>query len=479
MMTHKEAILSVIQEGTCDRHLVIERAAERAGTTAGSLARTVRKLVSDGVIEGVLPDSGAEVQYRISGVSVIDRQPDDPDILRLERQLQARADETRSLRQKLRALQRHESGVERILEHISACVDAFEPVIPPPMVLDVGDRTHETTVLMMGDLHIDEFVDPEDTAGLAEYNVEIATLRAQRLAEAVVDVSTYKLSGYCLPKLVIFLLGDIVSTNIHGVMDNVGASPVDSLFHSAYLLAQFFLDMVRHFQDVHVVCVPGNHGRLTEDVRFKQPYSNFDYILYQLLGVMLKDQPNISFDIPRSFMCVTEVEGWSWLLVHGSIARSWHGIPWYGIVRALKNIRELLETTRSTQKRKKLLDEEERLMEEMERERERMWRVDGIRFDYCAMGHFHTSGTLDIGTGEVFMNGSMIGPTDFSIQRMQAGNAPRHWFIGMNRKHGATWRYNFDLDRVSDDMQVRYKVGGTGVLVDELRELERGLDDDG
>lgn len=467
MATQRELLLNGLVDGMKSRNLLICEVVDELGVDANSVRRRLNELVKERRVRY------EDISGEIHAVLLADnRPPDDTDLLDIERQLRIAKDQNGALQKKVKALHREDDAVMRIVDAINDCAAVFDPVAPPKLHTLKQGLISETSVLHLGDTHIDELVDVRDTGGLAEYNLEIATTRAQSLVEKMIDIKENRLLGYSLDDLVVFSLGDIVSTNIHGIMDNTGACPVDALFHAAYLYAQMLLDFARAYRSVRVICVPGNHGRVTEEVRFKQPYNNWDYVLSQFVAVMMQNQPNISFEIPRSLWVVEEIEGWNWLVAHGSFARSWQGVPWYGIVRSLKNIRDLLDSAHTVQRRQKLVDDEADLLEEMDGIREDMWKVHGIKFDYCALGHFHTSGTLDIGTGEVFMNGSMIGATDYSIQRMQAGNAPRHWYHGMNNKHGVTWRYNLDLDRVPDNMQPRYKVGGEGLLVNELEKLD-------
>jgi hypothetical protein len=467
-MTQKQLLLEKLAEGKRERHLLIREVADDSGAKIDSVRRRLNELVSERRVVYERKDGKIYVVQ-----SADNRSPDDQDLLETERKLRVAKDHNAALQKKVKALHREDDAVMRIVDAIHECGMVFDPVPPPKVIIPSSELVQETSVLHLGDMHVDELVDVRDTGGLAEYNVDIATVRTQSLAEKMIDIKQNLLLGYSLQDLVLFSLGDIVSTNIHGIMDNTGDCVVDSLFHAAYLYAQLLFDFARIYRSVKVICVPGNHGRVTEEIRYKQPYNNWDYVLAQFVSVMCMNQPNISFKIPRSLWVVESVEDWDWLVVHGSIAKSWQGIPFYGILRSLKNIRDLLDSVHTVRRRQELLDEEEDLMEQMGEVRDDMWKVHGIRFDYCAMGHFHTSGTLDVGTGEVFMNGSMIGASDYSIQKMQAGNAPRHWFHGMNRKHGATWRYNLDLDRVPDGMEQRYRVGGAGLLVDEVRELEK------
>jgi hypothetical protein len=391
-------------------------------------------------------------------------------IVSLERKKLALEDEMRGLKGKYRIALQDRTFEERIIDVFGDTLPRYDITPPPSLPRKKPKTVDEVAVLHLGDWHFCEVVNIDDTGGLAEYNSGIALQRLQHLAETTVDICGNKLRGYRLKKLVVFILGDIVSTNIHDLLQNTPDTAVDSFLTSLFLLSQFFHDLAANFHEVEVVGVTGNHGRITEEKKYKQRYANWDFILFQMLGLMLFNQPNISFKIPKSIFTIEKVNGWDWLLFHGDPVRAWMNIPFYGIIRALKNIRDLLELARSQKEQAGLVRRQLELEEELKKTRT-WWQEQGHRFDYASMGHFHTSGSLDIGAGELFMNGAGIGTTEFSIGKMLTGSAPRHWLHGIHHEQGVSWRYNLNLGRIPIQFKQRYQMGGSNHITDEWRDL--------
>lgn len=169
------------------------------------------------------------------------------------------------------------------------------------------------------------------------------------------------------------------------------------------------------FPKIEIDGVLGNHGRLYKKKRYKRHYQNWDYIFYQFLGMFLSSNPQINWRWAKSPFLVKKIYNWEFLTLHGDDIQSWMGIPWYGIERAMWKLGDLLQSK-------------------------------GHNINYRLLGHFHNTGELDRITGEILINGSMIGGTEFSLGRMFTFNRPTQVFFGINSKIGLTWRFPLRLD---------------------------------
>jgi len=150
-------------------------------------------------------------------------------------------------------------------------------------------------------------------------------------------------------------------------------------------------------------------------VSFKKRYTNWDYVFYQFLSVFLANNKDIKCSFPKSFFLVKEIEGWNFLALHGDSIKSWMRIPWYGIERAMWRLGDLLQSKK-------------------------------INIDYRILGHFHNTGELDRRPGEIIVNGSLMGGTEFSLMSLFVFDRPTQLFFGVHREKGATWRYPIRLD---------------------------------
>ena len=164
-----------------------------------------------------------------------------------------------------------------------------------------------------------------------------------------------------------------------------------------------------------MVAVSGNHGRIGRKGEFKH-HVNWDYIISK----SLEDQfsritDRVTFNVPKSPFAIVDIEGWTFLMRHGDGIKSWGGIPFYGIARSTGRWVAMQASV-------------------------------GKRFDYMAMGHFHQRADLPYTGGEVLMNGSFVGTSQFTVEVMESASRPEQIFGMVHPKHGLGGRYPIHLD---------------------------------
>jgi len=134
---------------------------------------------------------------------------------------------------------------------------------------------------------------------------------------------------------------------------------------------------------------------------------DWDYMLYQWVASFCKNQENIEFHIPRSFFTTFKVHDHVVLITHGDC------ISGAGSSGAIMNSMTKL---RSVFQYKKTLQRE--IEDAMDNDAE-------VEFDSVMIGHFHRVDELDIGTGVLLICGTMKGPDEFALQRLQAATKPK------------------------------------------------------
>jgi len=286
--------------------------------------------------------------------------------------------------------------------------------------------TKETAVLLLGDFHCGEIVDKEAVCGFGEYNFGIFARRLRFLAESIKSITIKKLKGYQIKKLVVLGMGDMVSGRIHEELIENAEDVIFQIMNGAYVTAQFILEMRQLFPKIEIAGVLGNHGRLTKKVYYKKRYTNWDFVFYQFLSVFLANNADIKCNFPRSFFLIKKIYDWNFLVLHGDSIRSWMRIPWYGIERTAERLGDLLQGK-------------------------------GINVHYRVFGHFHNTGELDRVPGELVINGSVIGGTEFSLMSMSVFDRPTQLFFGVHKEIGMTWRYPLRLDLKEADEIEPYK----------------------
>lgn len=312
---------------------------------------------------------------------------------------------------------------ENIIQALKEVIPQFpapEKVEPPRPVIR---KTKETAVLLISDWHIGEVVSEEETLGLGAFNSEIATARVELIAEKTIDLIT----GYTRSKIdtiVVGALGDMVSGQIHEELERTqDLNAAEQVYLSALLLAYLLDELSAYFQ-IRFVGVVGNHGRLKKKPEAKEKYVNWDYIVYQIASLLLRDNNRIEWNISKSPHAFVEIEGHLFLFTHGDAVRSWAGIPWYGISRYANNMREILN-------RRSLI-------------------LDGL-----CMGHFHQPADIARINGPILVNGSLKGPDEYSLQFGAAMQASQVLF-GVSKEYPETFRYTLWLD--SREKPVRWDV---------------------
>jgi hypothetical protein len=75
-----------------------------------------------------------------------------------------------------------------------------------------------------------------------------------------------------------------------------------------------------------------------------------------------------------------------------------------------------------------------------------LWDIETSPPHYWLYGHFHQAEQAELVHGERIINGSLVGGSQFSIQKMKRTSRPSQSFFGLAKKKGITWRYNLYLN---------------------------------
>ncbi len=244
---------------------------------------------------------------------------------------------------------------------------------------------HATLCTILSDMHLDEVVDPAQVDGVNAYDRTIATMRMRRYFEQLISVTRNQMAGVTVDGVLLALLGDSVSGNIHDELreSNEDTMPGTILYWSEMLAAGIDL-LADEFGKVHVPVVPGNHGRATRKPRAKgRARDNWDWLLAHIVARQFQGDDRVSFDIPDSFVAHTTVYETVYRHEHGDQARG--GSGWMGplgpVMRREQKVRVVAEAT-------------------------------DRRFDHLTVGHWHTLTWLPTAT----IAGSLKGTDEYALQ---------------------------------------------------------------
>jgi hypothetical protein len=213
---------------------------------------------------------------------------------------------------------------------------------------------------------------------------------------------------YRIPRLNVWLLGDMVSGSIHDdleVTNEMGHE--QSVVQLGHDLATWLEEFVPYYEHIHVTGVVGNHPRRHRKPRAKRATDNSDWTLYKFIECYHRNNPAFSFHFPDGKMLDTLVcDRWRVGLLHGDGIRSTMvDVPWGGIVRYGQKL-------------------------------EAQFHKAGRPLDYLACGHWHSANAIDgIGT-KLYVNGSIKGVDEYSLQRFGSARAPSQLLLTFHEKRG-------------------------------------------
>lgn len=274
------------------------------------------------------------------------------------------------------------------------------------------DQMSEHLVMHLSDGHFDQVITHDDTGGLERYDFPIAMCRAERLVDVTLKWTQQTLAPtFKFPSLTVLSYGDHTSGEIHGASQR---SYFRNCFKNCHAIGQLqalmFRDLAPYFQQVNVVCVPGNHGRRSMKKDYHGAHDNWDYLIAATARQYCRDIPNINFAIPNAFSCNVDIDGVGFHIFHGDDVKSSLGIPWYGLEKrrhrmmALENVRQ------------------------------------GVPIRYYCCGHFHRPGSTTEVNGEMIINGAWPATDAYSYNSFGGFTEPSQLIHGVNQKYGITWR---------------------------------------
>jgi hypothetical protein len=285
---------------------------------------------------------------------------------------------------------------DNILSTLSTLITAL-PVkdsINIPKVPTGKVKGMHAALALVSDIHAGERVDREVMGGLSHYDLNVFREYAGAWVYKVLHLVDLRRSRLEIPTLHIFGDGDFISGLIHDeLLKTNQVNVLDQTVTVAYVMAQCLAELAGHFEEIYFSGTVGNHGRVQQKVEFKSTYQNWDFVVYQMMAFFLKDYTNIHFDLPKSLWTITDILGTKFLHLHGHGIRSWSGIPFYGISRSIKSLREALAVGDET-------------------------------FDGVAMGHFHVPMYYQMPPGPLLINGCWKGGDEFALNGLHTITRP-------------------------------------------------------
>ncbi len=234
-----------------------------------------------------------------------------------DRKLRQAAAELSSLKAKyaasLRTIAQQEQSLTAV-DSLKAGLQTYEITPSRPSGTSEG-----TVVMVASDWHLEENVGSE-VGGLNVFNIEIAKARVDRFFRAGLRLITLLQQDTTITTLVLALLGDFISNDIHEEFADVAElQPTHALSLVQNCLISGIEFLLTHSTLALVIpCHSGNHARTTKTTRFSAENGHsLEYLLYLHLAAYFRNEPRITFLIADGMH--------SYLDVYGTVIRFQHG----------------------------------------------------------------------------------------------------------------------------------------------------------
>jgi hypothetical protein len=256
-----------------------------------------------------------------------------------------------------------------------------------------------TALILASDWHVGETVEPDIVNDLNEYNPDIARARSERYFQNALDLIKKEDRAIPIKHIVLWLGGDLITGYIHEELEESNSmSPVQEVLFCQKLIASGlrFLQSNLSFESFKVVCSYGNHGRTTKKIRFNTGAKNsYEWMMYRFLE---KDIPELEWHITEGYFTYLRVYDQVLRFHHGDRVKFGGGVG--GITIPLNKFIARVNT-------------------------QRVANLD-------VLGHFHTLGY----GGNHLTNGSLIGPSAYSVHTGCSSERPQQGFLVIDSKYG-------------------------------------------
>ena len=273
----------------------------------------------------------------------------------------------------------------------------------------------EVSILTISDSHIGSLntvFDKNTGKKLTTYNEKIFSEQLQTLQDSVTEIHGILSHSYSLKKLVIFVLGDILTNDriFEGQMWEIEKTVGLQLWDGVEYFTKFFNNLLNIYETIEIVCIVGNHGRSQplKDSDDEPVESNFEYHLYRIWQKQFEGSKRIKVIVPNTRRYIHKVNGWNHMIEHGD------AIKGMSEQAQIKQIKDLYVNT-------------------------------GV-FDVFQMGHVHSIKEIEVSDKIIAkINGAWIEKDNYAYRKFKTYSIPKQWFFGCSKTRPETWSYKLDL----------------------------------
>ena len=323
--------------------------------------------------------------------------------LSVEKQVEVDILETKSSRklketsQKYSYIIKRNEELEKLVDVLNAPREYQQGKI---VTVKSGEQSEATAVVLLSDWHVEETVKSGMILYNNNYNLEIAKQRAEECFVGIVKLLKKEQSHQKIDSLVLALLGDFITGNIHQEeAPNLQLGVAQSVCFAEDLLIkgiQYILDNTN--VNITCPCVVGNHSRITPKVYVSTEKDNsVETIIYYHLKKHFEGNKRFELIMPDGQERLVEIYGLNFLFCHGHAGFRYSG----GVGGLYVPLRRAIMT-----------------------------RYNKQQIDTVCMGHWHTY----IQDSLFIVNGSMIGYSNFANFIKVAPEDPTQTFFLVDKR---------------------------------------------
>lgn len=297
-------------------------------------------------------------------------------------------------------LQRQFEEIERLKRELGVALDL--QATPQSFKINPPKRhaSFSTAVALASDWHYEEEVKSSNVSGLNSFNLAVADKRINLFFTNVTELSHIMMKDTHIETLILALLGDFISGDIHGdIIESCRLRPMEAsmavmnrlIVGIDYLIANTDFKLL-------IPCHSGNHGRTTkEQYHANEAGHSIEWLMYNFLRRYYESNKRITFMIADGYHTYIDINGYVMRNHHGHAIRYQGGIGGLSIpaYKAIAN-----------------------------------WNKGRVAHMDC-FGHSHTS----LEGGNFVSNGSLIGYSSYSVAVKAGYEKPTQTMFMINDKH--------------------------------------------
>jgi hypothetical protein len=182
-------------------------------------------------------------------------------------------------------------------------------------------RSDSIACAIASDWHVEETVRKDSVHGLNEYNLDVAKSRAEHFFRNYLRLTDIAAKESSINTLFLFLGGDFFSGWIHKELLAANSlAPGDAARFCLGLFFSGFDFLLRESSYVlEVVAIPGNHGRLTEQVHHSDPTgTSLESFMYHALAARYDGNHRVKIQVADKAMVYRKLyENFTVRMLHG------------------------------------------------------------------------------------------------------------------------------------------------------------------